>query len=49
MAVFPYLLDEADFEGSINTSGRTLNPLVDNPKEFLPSFYFEKHYLVTGV
>lgn len=49
MAVFPYLLDEADLEGSIKTVGLTLNPFVDNPNEFLPSLSLEKHYLVTGV
>ncbi len=49
IAVFPYLLDEADLEGSIKTVGLTLNPFVDNPNEFLPSLSLEKHYLVTGV
>jgi len=45
MALFPYLLEEPSLELSTKTSLLTLNPVVANPKTFLPNLSLLKDCL----
>lgn len=45
MALFPYLLEDPSLELSTKTSLLTLNPVVANPKAFLPNLSLLKDCL----